>query len=58
MGCVKWVLGVLGVDPAAVPEVGAGALAGVEGHYCTTSSLALMCHIFSSSFFKFYLEIL
>lgn len=25
VGCVKWVLGVLGADPAAVPEVGAGA---------------------------------
>lgn len=24
-GCVKWMLGALGADPAAVPEVGAGA---------------------------------
>lgn len=42
--------------PASLGALVPGA--GVEGHYCTTSSLALMCRIFSSSFFKFYLEIL
>lgn len=43
-------------DPASLGALVPGA--GVQGHYCTTSSPALMCHTFFLFFFLFYLEIL
>lgn len=36
-------------DPASLGALVLGA--GVEGHCCTTSSLAVMCHTSSSFFF-------